>query len=104
MSVAGLTPFLAPALGAALGDWLAQMRALKGAAPNTIEAYRRDVARYLAFLAEHRDGADGLARVATTTQSDLRAWMADERARGLSPRSLARALSAVQGFTAWRWP
>lgn len=101
MNGAGLTAFLAPALGAALADWLTQLRALDGAAPATIEAYRRDVARYLSFLAEHRGGAEGLARVAATTQSDLRAWMAEERSRGLSPRSLARALSAVKGFTAW---
>lgn len=101
MSGAGLTPFLAPALGAALADWLSQLRALEGAAANTVEAYRRDVAGYLSFLARHRGGAEGLARVAATTHSDLRAWMAEERARGLSPRSLARALSAVKGFTAW---
>jgi integrase/recombinase XerC len=93
--------FLAPALSAALAEWLAQLRALKGVAPNTTIAYQRDVARYLAFLAEHRGGGEGLARVAATSQSDLRAWMADERTRGLSPRSLARALSAVKGFTAW---
>jgi len=99
--VAGLTPFLAPALGAALAEWLTQLRALHGAAANTIEAYGRDVSRYLSFLAAHRGGAEGLARVAATTQSDLRAWMAEERGRGLSPRSLARALSAVKGFTAW---
>lgn len=94
-------PFLAPALGAALSDWLAQLSALKGGAANTIDAYRRDVARYLRFLSSHRGGAEGLATIATTPQSDLRAWMAEERARGLSPRSLARALSAVKGFTAW---
>ena len=99
--MAGLIPFLSPALGAALADWLSQLRALEGAAENTVEAYRRDVSRYLSFLAEHRGGAEGLARVAATSQSDLRAWMADERGRGLSPRSLARALSAVKGFTAW---
>jgi integrase/recombinase XerC len=99
--VAGLTPFLAPALGAALTEWLSQLAALKGAAPNTIEAYRRDVAHYLDFLAKHQGGAESLARVATTSQSDLRAWMASERTRGLSARSLARALSAVKGFTAW---
>jgi integrase/recombinase XerC len=100
--LAGLTdPFLAPALGAALADWLAQISALQGAAANTVEAYRRDVARYLRFLSQHRGGAEGLATVAATTQSDLRAWMADERARGLSARSLARSLSAVKGFTAW---
>ncbi len=33
--------------------------------------------------------------------SDMRAWMARERARGLSARSLARALSAVKSFYAW---
>ncbi len=94
-------PSLAPALGHALNDWLAQRAALAGAARATIEAYRRDVARFLAFLARHHGGATGLAMVAATQQTDLRAWMAEERGRGLSARSLARALSAVKGFTAW---
>lgn len=93
--------FLAPALGAALTDWLSQISALQGAATNTVKAYRRDVARYLQFLSRHRGGAEGVAALAATTQADLRAWMAEERARGLSPRSLARSLSAVKGFTAW---
>ena len=99
--MAGLTPLLAPALGAALQDWLAQLRAIEGAAANTTAAYGRDLSRYLDFLARHRGGATGLADVARTGASDLRAWMAEERARGLSSRSLARALSAVKGFTAW---
>ncbi len=100
--MAGLTdPFLSPAIGAALTQWLSHLQALEGAAANTVEAYRRDVSRYLKFLASHRGGADGIAAVARTTQSDLRAWMAEERSRGLSARSLARALSAVKGFTAW---
>ncbi len=100
--MAGLNDaFLSPALGAALAQWLAQLAALEGAAANTVEAYRRDVARYLKFLSAHRGGAEGLASAATATQSDLRAWMADERGRGLSARSLARALSAVKGFSAW---
>jgi integrase/recombinase XerC len=94
-------PFLPPALGAALADWLAQLSALKGAAPNTLDAYRRDVARFLGFLARHRGGAEGLAAVARLPQADLRAWMAEERGRGISARSLARSLSAVKGFTAW---
>ncbi len=101
ISAVGLTPFLAPALGAALADWLTHLRALDGASANTVDAYRRDVARYLHFLSRHQGGAEGLARVAATTQTDLRAWMAEERGRGLSARSLARALSAVKGFTAW---
>lgn len=100
--MAGLgDPFLPPALGAALAQWLSHLQALEGAAENTVEAYRRDVSRYLRFLSAHRGGAEGIAAVARTTQTDLRAWMAEERGRGLSPRSLARALSAVKGFTAW---
>jgi integrase/recombinase XerC len=100
--VAGLgDPFLDPALGAALAQWLAQLQALEGAAVNTVEAYRHDVSRYLKFLSGHRGGAEGIASIATTSQTDLRAWMADERARGLSARSLSRALSAVKSFTAW---
>ncbi len=94
-------PFLAPALGGALTEWLSQLAAIKGAAGHTVDAYRRDVARYLRFITDHRGGAEGLAAIAATSQSDLRAWMAQERARGLSARSLARALSAVKGFTAW---
>ncbi len=31
----------------------------------------------------------------------MRAWMAQERQRGLGPRSLARSLSAVKSFVAW---
>ncbi len=100
--MAGLSePLLSPALGAALAQWLAQLQALEGAAVNTVEAYRRDVSRYLKFLSAHHGGAEGIASIAQTTHSDLRAWMAEERSRGLSARSLARALSAVKGFTAW---
>lgn len=100
--MAGLgDPFLSPALGDALAQWLAHLRALEGAAVNTIEAYRRDVTRYLKFLSAHRGGAEGIASVAATTHPDLRAWMAYERSRNLSPRSLSRALSAVKSFTAW---
>ena len=94
-------PVLAPALGGALTEWLSQLAAIKGAAGHTVDAYRRDVARYLRFITDHRGGAEGLAAIAATSQSDLRTWMAQERARGLSARSLARALSAVKGFTAW---
>lgn len=92
---------VAPALRQALADWLAQLRALKGASANTITAYNADVARYLGFLTQHRGGGEGLRAVVETGQSDLRAWMAHERGRGVEARSLARALSSVKSFTAW---
>ena len=37
----------------------------------------------------------------SATLSDIRAWMAHERGRGLSARSLARALSSVKAFYRW---
>jgi integrase/recombinase XerC len=92
---------ISPQLRDALSDWLAHLSALKAASRHTISAYAHDLRGYLAFLAHHRGGAEGLPAVLATSQTDLRAWMAHERARGLDARSLARALSAVKSFTAW---
>lgn len=96
-----MTTLLSPQERDALERWLTHLRALDGAAANTITAYGRDVGRFLAFLATHRGGTAGTTALATLPQQDIRAWMAHERARGLQARSLARALSAVKGFTAW---
>ena len=96
-----MTTLLSPQERDALERWLTHLRALDGAAANTITAYARDVTRFLAFLATHRGGTAGTAALASLPQQDIRAWMAHERARGLQARSLARALSAVKGFTAW---
>lgn len=92
---------VSPALRDALVKWLDQCKALDGAADHTLTAYRRDVLGYLAFLARHHGGGQGLAALGRVTVSDMRAWMAHERGRGLGARSLARALSAVKSFTAW---
>jgi len=92
---------IAPVLTARLDDWLAQMKALDGAAENTLRAYRSDVLDYLAFLTGHLGGPMGLGPIARVGLPDIRAWMAATRGRGVSARSLARALSAIKTFTAW---
>ncbi|EYD77987.1 Tyrosine recombinase XerC [Rubellimicrobium mesophilum DSM 19309] len=92
---------IAPQLAQALEDWLAQGRARRGYSGKTVEAYRADVAGFLTFLAAHNGGAEGVAGVGRLTVSDLRAFMAHERTRGTSARSLARRLSAVRGFCGW---
>lgn len=89
---------IAPALRAALADWLAALRGLSDASPHTLKAYAQDVGGFLDFLARHRGGAAGIAQFGSVTASDLRAWMADLRGRGLGSRSIARALSSLRGF------
>lgn len=101
--MAGLTdhPGIAPAARDALAGWLAQIKALEGASPATVAAYGADVARWLAFLADHHGQGAGLATLAALPKADLRSFLAHEQARGVGARSLARRLSAVKAFTRW---
>ena len=96
-----MTLAISPAARDALEAWLTHLRALDGRADKTVAAYGADLRGWLAFLAQHRGGTEGLAGLIDVPVSDLRAWMAHERTRGVAPRSVARALSAVKGFTAW---
>ncbi len=86
---------------ALLEAWLTQLGGIRDLSPRTLTAYRRDVSGYLGFLTRHFGGPCGAAALGRVSTSDIRAWMAHERGRGLSARSLARALSAVKGFHAW---
>lgn len=62
----------------------------RGAAANTIEAYRRDLVQYGAHL-------DGRGRDLTAaTPADVSGWLASLSAAGLGASSRARALSAVR--------
>ncbi|MBC7739212.1 MAG: tyrosine recombinase XerC [Candidatus Saccharibacteria bacterium] len=92
---------ISPALRDAMARWLDHLRALDGASANTIKAYAADVTRFLTFLSQHHGETEGAAVLQNLPQTDLRAWMAAERARGVSARTLARALSAVKSFTGW---
>ncbi|MFT3690151.1 tyrosine recombinase XerC [Paenirhodobacter sp.] len=100
MAGVGVTGF-SPALGALLAQWIDHLRALDGASDHTVTAYRADVAGFFGFLHQHEGESLGVARLAQVSQTDMRAWMAHERGRGLSSRSLARALSSVKSFYRW---
>ncbi|WP_336487986.1 site-specific tyrosine recombinase XerD [Methylobacterium nigriterrae] len=72
--------------------YLDMLAAERGAARNTLEAYRRDLDDYLAHLSE--EGIDP-AEVEVGT---LRAYMAGLETRGLKSSSAARRLSCIRGF------
>lgn len=84
--------------GEMLTKWLDHLRGVDGVSDHTLRAYQQDVSGFLGFLVAHH-GGDSVA--ALPRPSDLRAWMSQARTKGLSARSLARALSAVKGYLAW---
>jgi integrase/recombinase XerD len=77
----------------ALDLFLAHVRVEKGLAENSVEAYGRDLRRYV----EHLD-ALGVSSWEAVTRTEIRAHLALLVRRGLSPRSQARALSAIRSL------
>jgi integrase/recombinase XerD len=61
-------------------------------APKTVEAYRRDLADL-----EHRLGKP----VSAATADDLQTYLAELRAQGLAPTTLARRISAARSYFAY---
>lgn len=76
----------------AVQRWLESLALERGLSQNTVENYGRDLARLGDDLA--RRGGDLLA----ADDQALSAHVRDLRKKGLSPRSIARALSSIRGF------
>jgi integrase/recombinase XerC len=70
VTLAGRTLAIPPAQRQALSDWLTHLRALDGAAANTVTAYGSDVGRYLDFLVRHREESMGTKGLTTLPQAD----------------------------------
>ena len=68
------------------------LTAERGAAAHTVEAYTRDLADFLAFLAAKGKTAK------TATADHIRAYLAGLARKGLAPTSRARKLSAIRQF------
>jgi integrase/recombinase XerC len=84
----------------ALEAWMAYLANERRASPKTLEAYRRCIEAYLAFLDQHRGGEQTTADLGQITAGDLRAYLATRR-RGdhqLSARSLGQALAAIRAY------
>ena len=75
-----------------VAEYLEALQTERGASPNTVAAYRRDLSGFRRFLRQRRlpierVGADHVARYLLTLHQ-----------QGLGPRSVARHLSAVRGL------
>jgi integrase/recombinase XerD len=77
----------------ALDLFLAHVRVEKGLSANSVEAYGRDLRRYLGFLSER-----GLSSWPEVRRADLQAHLAWLVSHGISARSQARALSAIRAL------
>ena len=73
--------------------WLERLRVERAPSPHTLSAYRRDADKLLAYMRE-RD----IASFADLTPDRMRAFVAAEHRRGLSPTSIQRLLSSCRNL------
>ena len=85
---------------ALLADWIAYLRDERRFAAHSLEAYERDVAGLLGFLAGHIGGPISATELKRLDPRDLRAYLAYRRQGpdALADRSISRALAAIRGF------
>ncbi|MBW2038648.1 MAG: site-specific tyrosine recombinase XerD [Deltaproteobacteria bacterium] len=76
-----------------LDPFLHYLAVEKGLARNTLEAYSRDLIAYLDFLEQ-----EGISSLSETTKLTVMAFVLSLRKRGLSLRSITRALVALRGL------
>ncbi len=69
----------------AVQGYLAHVEVERGLSPHTVQAYRRDLERYLAWCAER-----GIEAVDHVTENDIADFAASLPAAGLRPSSAAR--------------
>jgi len=84
---------LPPALAGALEDFLAAAVRDRKSSANTVEAYRRDLLRYLQTLAR-----EGLAGPEQSTADHVARLLRQLHDGGLSPSTLARNLTSIRQF------
>jgi integrase/recombinase XerD len=80
-------------LGAARDRYLVHLAVERGLSPRTLDAYTRDLDRYLAFLR-----AEGLKRPGAVLRRHVHAFLVAETQADMSPATRARRLAALRGF------
>ena len=75
-------------------DFLKILKIEKGLAENSILSYKRELAKYHAFI-ENRQRIDNIANV---SQRNLRAYVRYLNAENISPNSIKRAISCIRNY------
>ncbi len=86
-------------LPADVAEFLEHLEKERDLSPNTLVAYRRDLAGFCEWLGTHY--AERGWEWGALTRHDLRGWLAHRQRAGLAKRTLARGLSAVRSFYRW---
>lgn len=76
-----------------IDDYLGHLAVERGASPNTLAAYGRDLVEYRAFLASR-----GLSDPDRISRDDVTAFVATLRERGLAPSSVERKVASIKGL------
>ncbi len=84
---------LPPPWGPALAQFLAEMGQVRGLSANTLDAYRRDLRRYLSALA-----AAGTASIADVDRAQVTCLLSRLRDEGRTPATVARNLTSMRRF------
>lgn len=80
-----------------IAGYLQYLQTQRKLSAHTLDNYRRDLAQLVA-LALEKPGQEPLPQL---TQFDIRRFASQLHARGMSPSSIARKLSAWRGFFGW---
>lgn len=78
-----------------LADFLEHLEKERQVSENTLKAYRRDLQSFCEFLDRHTGGDWDFGRV---DRLGIRGFLGEMQRKGLSKRSMARALSAVRSL------
>lgn len=89
---------VAPGLHAVFQQWLEHLASVRRLSPLTLEAYGRDLRRFLAFLTLHRGETPTMTSLAALKPLDLRAFLSARRRDGIDNRTLMRQLAALRSF------
>ncbi len=79
-----------------IDDFLSHLQVERRVSPHTLDGYRRDLESLSAWTYKYGPGD-----VRALRDGDIRAFVAAEHRRGLSPKSLQRRLSAVRSYFQW---